>query len=100
MNRTFLVLAVTIVMASFFERVPFAQTQSSAPKPPETIYLLKPAHIFDGEAAELHDGWIVLVRGERIEAVGPAGEVKTPAEAKVVELPGLTLMPGLIDAHS
>jgi len=67
---------------------------------PETVYLLKPAHVFDGESAELHDGWVVLVRGERIEAVGPASVVNAPADAKVIDLPGATLMPGLIDAHS
>jgi imidazolonepropionase-like amidohydrolase len=76
-----------------------AQTQTQT-KPPETVYLLKPAHIFDGESAQLHDGWVVLVRGERIEAVGPASEVKAPADAKVIDLPNTTLMPGLIEAHS
>jgi imidazolonepropionase-like amidohydrolase len=35
-----------------------------------------------------------------MEAVGPASEVKAPADAKVIELRGMTLMPGLIDAHS
>jgi imidazolonepropionase-like amidohydrolase len=69
-------------------------------QPPETVYLLKPAHIFDGESAQLHDNWVVLVRGNKIEAVGPTSEVKAPADAKVIDLPGLTLMPGLIDAHS
>src|SRR5207244_9466932 len=67
---------------------------------PETVYLLRPAHIFDGESAQLHDNWVVLVRGEKIETVGPASDVKVPAEAKVIELPNMTLMPGLIDAHS
>jgi imidazolonepropionase-like amidohydrolase len=62
--------------------------------------LLKPAHIFDGASAQLHDGWVVLVRGEKIEAVGSASEVKAPAGAQLIELPGMTLMPGLIDAHS
>jgi len=62
--------------------------------------MLKPAHIFDGQSAELHDGWVVLVRGEKIEAVGPASEVRIPADAKAIELAGMTLMPGLIDAHS
>ena len=76
------------------------QTQSPAPKPPDAFYLLKPAHVFDGEAAQLHDGWVILVRGEKIEAVGPAEEIKAPADAKVIDLPGLTLMPGLIEAHS
>jgi len=77
-----------------------AQTQSPAPKQPDAVYLLKPARVFDGESAQLHDGWVVLVRAEKIEAVGPAGEIKPPAEAKVIDLPGLTLMPGLIEAHS
>jgi len=73
--------------------------QTPAPKP-ETIYLLKPAHVFDGESGQLHDNWVVLVRGQKIEAAGPGNEVKAPAEAKVINLPGMTLMPGLIDAHS
>ncbi|PYP88062.1 MAG: amidohydrolase [Blastocatellia bacterium AA13] len=65
-----------------------------------SVYLLKPAHIFDGDSAQLHDGWAVLVRGERIEAAGPAGDIKAPSDAKIVEMPGVTLMPGLIEAHS
>src|SRR5262247_954709 len=77
---------------------------SQQPRPttnqPETTYLLKPSHVFDGEAAQLHDDWVVLVRGEKIEAAGPANTIKVPAEAKVIELNGLTLLPGLIEAHS
>ncbi|HEU4933294.1 MAG TPA: amidohydrolase family protein, partial [Pyrinomonadaceae bacterium] len=69
-------------------------------RPPENVYLLKPAHVFDGESAQLHDNWVVLVRGEKIESVGPASTVNAPAGAKVIDLPGLTLMPGLIEAHS
>ena len=97
MIRLFACLMITY---PFTQMTPFAQTQTPASMPPDTVYLLKPAHIFDGESAQLHDGWIVLVRGEKIEAVGPANEVKAPAEAKVIDLPGMTLMPGLIDAHS
>src|SRR5215813_13471744 len=65
-----------------------------------SVYLLKPARVFDGESAQLHEGWVVLTRGEKIEAVGPLGEIAVPAGAKVIDLPGLTLMPGLIEAHS
>lgn len=72
---------------------PAAQSQSAT-----TAYFLKPARIFDGEQAR--EGWAVLVRGEKIEAVGAANEIKAPADAKVIELPGTTLMPGLIEAHS
>src|SRR6266481_100660 len=97
MIRLFACLMITY---PFTQMTPSAQTQSPAPKPPEAVYLLKPAHLFDGESAQLHDSWVVLVRGEKIEAVGPAGEVKAPADAKVIDLPGMTLMPGLIEAHS
>jgi imidazolonepropionase-like amidohydrolase len=100
MRSALLVFLCLIVTYPLTQMTPSAQTQSTAPKPPDTVYLLKPAHIFVGETAQLHDGWVVLVRGEKIEAVGPASEIKAPAEAKVIELPGLTLMPGLIEAHS
>ena len=94
------------LLCSLILTLPFMQMTSSAQNAPaltksaETVYLLKPAHIFDGESAQLHTGWVVLVRGEKIEAVGPASDVKAPADAKVIDLPGLSLMPGLIDAHS
>src|SRR5436309_1364956 len=72
----------------------------TAPAQTTNTYLLKPAHIFDGESAELHNGWVVLVRGDHIESVGPANEIKASTDVKVIDLPGTTLMPGLIDAHS
>jgi imidazolonepropionase-like amidohydrolase len=93
------VVVCVIVCAMFLSTTPTAEMQTPAPKP-ETVYLLKPAHVFDGESAQIHDNWVVVVRGEKIEAVGPANEVKVPADAKVIELHGMTLMPGLIDAHS
>lgn len=74
------------------------QTQRTTP--PETDYLLKPARVFDGESAQVHDNWAVLVHGDKIVRVGPANDITPPAGAKVIDLPGLTLMPGLIEAHS
>jgi imidazolonepropionase-like amidohydrolase len=76
-----------------------AQTATPAARP-ETVYLLRPARVFDGESAQLRDGWVVLVRGEHIETAGPAADVRAPAGATVIDLPNLTLMPGLIEAHS
>lgn len=99
MRRAFLLLLVTIGIGFFFETAPSIESQSSQ-KQPVSVYLLKPSHIFDGESAKLHDDWVVLVRGEKIDSVGPAGEIKVPAAATIIDLPGLTLMPGLIDAHS
>src|ERR1041385_5066353 len=98
MRIAFLSLCLILVCLSK-DMTPPTLSQTPAPKP-ETIYLLKPTHVFDGESAQLHDNWVVLVRGQKIEAVGPASEVKAPADTKVIDLPGMTLMPGLIDAHS
>jgi imidazolonepropionase-like amidohydrolase len=64
------------------------------------MVLLKPARVFDGVTPEPHEGWVVLVRGERIESAGPADQVQVPDGARVIELPGATLLPGLIEAHS
>src|SRR5438876_8962790 len=100
MRLAFLLSICFIILYSLSQMTPSAQTPSPATRPPDAVYLLKPAHVFDGESAELHDGWSVLVRGEKIEAVGRAGEIKAPADAKVVDLPGMTLMPGLVEANS
>src|SRR6516164_4831939 len=55
-----------------------ADKPTADPGPPDRPILLKPARVFDGVAAEPHEGYVVLVRGERIEEVGPADKVKAP----------------------
>jgi imidazolonepropionase-like amidohydrolase len=64
----------------------------------QEVVLLRPARVFDGVTARPHEGWTVLVRGDRIEAAGPS--LPVPAGARVIELPGMTLLPGLIEGHS
>ena len=60
-----------------------------------TAILLRPARVWSDGAAQ--DGVAVRVVGERIVGVGAALDA---AGADVIELPGLTLMPGLMDLHS
>ncbi|WP_345127521.1 amidohydrolase family protein [Hymenobacter antarcticus] len=60
--------------------------------------MLRPAAVFDGQ--DFHSGWVVLVEGDRITAAGPAAQVARPAGVRVYDLPGLTLLPGLIEGHS
>lgn len=64
----------------------------------QTSTLLVPDRVFDG--VEVHEGWRVLVEGERIAAVGPASGVRAPAGTRTIALPGATLTPGLIEGHS
>src|SRR6266567_1756367 len=89
MQKT-LVLIVSGCLAAAFPPAP-------APPPSPEAIILKPARVFDGEA--MHEGWAVRVKGERIEAAGSAASVGA-AGARLVDLPGTTLMPGLVEAHS
>src|SRR4051795_3330107 len=69
----------------------------ASPALAETI-LLRPARLFDGVNPQPHEGWNVLVDGDRIAAAGP--NLAAPAGAKTIDLPGATLIPGMIEGHS
>ncbi|MGL4542174.1 MAG: amidohydrolase family protein [Polymorphobacter sp.] len=58
--------------------------------------LLRPAQVWDGSS--MHPGWTVLIDGDRIVAAGPA--VAVPAGTTIIDLPGATLMPGMIEGHT
>jgi imidazolonepropionase-like amidohydrolase len=62
--------------------------------------LLRPARVFAVEDGKVHDGWTVLVQGDRIVAVGSPSGVAAPANSQIIDLPGMTLLPGLMDIHS
>lgn len=64
------------------------------------IHLLLPARVFDPQDAAIHEGWVVLVNSNKINAVGPARDVPVPPNALKISLPGTTLLPGLMDIHS
>lgn len=71
---------------------------AATPIAAQPVQLLKPDAVFDGITPVLHKGWAVLVRGNRIEAVG--ADVVAPEGANTVNLPGTTLMPGMIEGHA
>src|SRR5437764_715836 len=58
--------------------------------------LLKADRVFDGE--NMHNNWSVLVKNNIIEQVGMIQNI--PAGAETINLPGTTLMPGMIEGHS
>src|SRR3989454_1364363 len=89
MRKTCVAVGIALLLAAW----PTAQ----APSPIPTVTVLKPARVFDGDA--MHEGWAVRVKGERIDAVGPAANIAA-ADARVVDLPGTTLTPGLVEGHS
>jgi imidazolonepropionase-like amidohydrolase len=76
-----------------------ALAQQQARDTAKTMVLV-PDAVWDGVADAPQRGWVVVVMGTRIEAVGAAQQVKVPAGAERVSLSGTTLLPGLIEGHS
>ena len=92
MRKTCLTVAAALLIVA-----PSAAQRGQSPAAADAITILKPARVWDGDA--MHEGWSVRVKGERIDAVGP--EVATAAAgARVIDLPGTTLTPGLVEGHS
>jgi len=63
----------------------------------QAVTVLRPARVFDGET--MREGWAVRIRGDRIDAVGPAATIGAGGGV-VKDLPDTTLLPGLIESHS
>jgi imidazolonepropionase-like amidohydrolase len=74
--------------------------QAQPSRQPATSWLLRPQQVFDATSEQAHPGWVVLVTGNRIAAVGPSSAVTPPPGARTIDLPGMTLLPGLIEAHT
>jgi imidazolonepropionase-like amidohydrolase len=92
MRKTF-----TIGLLALMPLAAFAQRGGRAARENATPVVLKPARVFDGEA--MHEGWVVVVKGDRIQQAGPAASVDTTG-ATPIDLSGTTLMPGLVEGHS
>lgn len=72
------------------------------PDPPEGkgVVVLKAARLIDGTGAPAINNAVVIVTDNKITAVGAARSVRVPADAKVIDLGDVTLLPGFIDAHT
>jgi imidazolonepropionase-like amidohydrolase len=62
--------------------------------------LLVPQRVFGTADGTSHENWVILVSGRKISAVGPRTEIQVARDALTVELPNMTLLPGLMDLHS
>jgi imidazolonepropionase-like amidohydrolase len=94
MRRLALILALAIPLGTAIH-AQGGRGRGGAPAADAPVTILKPARVFDGES--MHEGWAVRVRGDRIEAAGP--NLNTGG-GTVIEMPGTTLMPGMVEGHS
>ena len=65
---------------------------------PAKVYAIKAGKLVDPEKGTTESNQIILVRGKKIEAVGP--NVQIPSDAKIIDLSKSTVLPGLFDAHT
>src|SRR5712672_4698239 len=99
MRASSLILLVGAATAAIPCAAP-AQARVRPPVAPVTTTLLVPDRVWDGVEDAPHSGWAVLVTGNKVIAAGPRSQITAPAGAMTINLPGTTLTPGLIDAHS
>src|SRR3990172_2497945 len=65
--------------------------------PPAQVVAVRAGRLFDPKTGTLLSNQVVLIRGDRVAAVGPS--VQIPREATVLDLSGATVLPGMIDLH-
>ncbi len=88
------VRAAVLCLAAAAAAAPALRGQQAAPSP---VVAIRAGALLDGTGAAPVRGVVILIRGDRVEAVGPA--VRIPAGARVIDLSAYTVLPGFIDAH-
>src|SRR3954466_8379146 len=72
----------------------FAAAVASA----QPVTVIKTSSLIDGRSDTPKENQVIVIRGNRIESVGSGTAI--PAGANVIDLTGMTVMPGLIDSHT
>jgi imidazolonepropionase-like amidohydrolase len=66
----------------------------------QKVVVIHAGQLFDGKSDQLVSNQVIVIQGERIAEVGPAGSVKIPAGAQEIDLGTGTVLPGLIEGHN
>lgn len=65
----------------------------------DSVVALTNARVVDGTGSPAKDAQTIVIRGEKIVAVGPTSSVSVPAGARTIDLAGKTVIPGIIGLH-
>ena len=100
--KNFKLISLLTLMLSALTTVVSQTPARITPEPPigKGVVVLKAARLIDGTGAAPINDAAIVVRDNRIVAVGPAQSVTLPSNAKVINLGDVTLLPGFIDAHT
>src|SRR6202790_2982087 len=66
----------------------------------QKVVVIHAARLFDGKSDQLANNQVIVIQGERVAEVGPAGTVTIPAGAQEIDLGMATVLPGLIEGHN
>lgn len=90
------VLYVLAISAACFAQPSQQPSSQAAPK----VTYIRAGRLFDGTGDKVRENVVIVVQGDRIQAVNPMGSVSIPAGAAVIDLSHATVLPGLIDCHT
>jgi imidazolonepropionase-like amidohydrolase len=76
-----------------------AMTAGAALAQSEPVEAIHAGHVIDPVSGKVLTDQIIIVRGEKIVAMGASGTVQTPSDAVLIDLSRSTVLPGLIDVH-
>ena len=95
-------ISTSLLLVLCLTLLSFRQITAQRPDPPvgKGTVVLKAARLIDGTGSSAITNAVVVVTDNNIVAVGPASSVTIPANAKVIDLGDVTLLPGFIDAHT
>src|SRR5437763_4258102 len=94
-----LALAFVVIPALVVPILVLSSASVSQAQTPRRVALVG-GMLLDGNEAPPINHAAVLIEGNRIVKVGPASEVKIPADAVVIDTSGLTMMPGMMETHA
>lgn len=92
------IAVLPFLIVGLWGSTPAQVKRDTALRTPST--LLVPEAVWDGVEETPRRGWVVLVRGNQIDTLGPESAIVPPRDVNRIDLPGTTLIPGLIEGHS
>jgi len=86
----------TVLALALYSCITAVAQTSSAPR----LTVIRAGTLIDPRGDAPKRNQVILIRGERIEAVGDAATVKSPEGATIIDLSNATVLPGMIESHT